>query len=106
MPQPLSEAARILGERIREHRLAFAISQDDVANLAGMNVSNYGKIERGLSNPTFHTIVRIAAVLGVDPAVLVARLDESTLPPTAETFTAREFVLERTSRRAPHPPRS
>ena len=100
MPRHLSEASRVLGERIREQRLAFAISQDDVANLAGMNVSNYGKIERGLSNPTFHTIVRIAAVLGVDPASLVAGLDGSTLPPTAETFTARDFVRERT-RRAP-----
>ena len=103
MPHHLSEAARILGERIRERRLTFAISQDDVANLAGMNVSNYGKIERGLSNPTFHTVVRIAAVLGVDPGSLLEGLDESTLPRTAETFTARDFVRERTKRRtAPH----
>lgn len=99
MPQPLSDAARILGERVREHRLQLAISQDDVANLAGMNVSNYGKIERGLSNPTFHTIVRIAAVLGVDPGILLSGLDEHTLPPNAETFTARDFVRERTKRR-------
>lgn len=103
MAKHLSEAARVLGERIREQRLKYAISQDDVANLAGMNVSNYGKIERGLSNPTFHTVVRIAAVLDVDPGVLVAGLDESTLPPSVETFTARDFVLERTKRRtAPH----
>ncbi|MGX5681456.1 helix-turn-helix domain-containing protein [Schumannella luteola] len=99
MPRHLSDAARILGERIREQRLKFAISQDDVANLAGMNVSNYGKIERGLSNPTFHTVVRIAAVLGIDPGQLLAGLDETTLPPTTETFTAREFVRERTKRR-------
>lgn len=103
MPHHLSEAARILGERIREQRLTFAISQDDVANLAGMNVSNYGKIERGLSNPTFHTVVRIAAVLGVDPGSLLTGLDESTLPRATETFTARDFVRERTKRRtAPH----
>lgn len=99
MPEPLSDAARILGERVRERRLTFAISQDDVANLAGMNVSNYGKIERGLSNPTFHTVVRIAAVLGIDPGELLTGLDESTLPPTSETFTARDFVRERTKRR-------
>lgn len=99
MPQHLSDAARILGERIREQRLKFSISQDDVANLAGMNVSNYGKIERGLSNPTFHTVVRIAVVLGIDPGSLLAGLDESSLPPATETFTAREFVQERTKRR-------
>lgn len=95
MPRYLSEAARVLGERVREHRLTFALSQDDVANLAGLNVSNYGKIERGLSNPTFHTVLRIASVLGIDPSVLVQGLDSSTLPPTVETFTARDFVRER-----------
>lgn len=98
MPKPLSQAAQILGERVREQRLKFALSQDDVANLAGLNVSNYGKIERGLSNPTFHTVLRIASVLGIDPAVLVEGLGQSTLPPTAETFTARDFVRERTAR--------
>lgn len=98
MPKPLSEAARILGERVRQHRLKFALSQDDVANLAGLNISNYGKIERGLSNPTFHTVLRIASVLGIDPSVLVEGLGQDTLPPSAETFTARDFVRERTER--------
>jgi transcriptional regulator with XRE-family HTH domain len=51
MPQPISDAARILGERIRERRIALACSQEEIAHLAGMNVSNYGKIERGLGNP-------------------------------------------------------
>ncbi|MDH6180447.1 transcriptional regulator with XRE-family HTH domain [Microbacteriaceae bacterium SG_E_30_P1] len=99
MPAYLSPAARVLGERIRAQRLTFAISQDDVANLAGMNVSNYGKIERGLSNPTFHTIIKIASVLGIDPGELVSGLSEDSLPPEVETFTARDFVLERTKRR-------
>ena len=99
MPKALSDAARVLGERIRAERLKLGVSQDDVANLAGINVSNYGKIERGLSNPTFHTVVRIAAVLEVDPGSLLAGLDESSLPRSVETFTARDFVRERTKRR-------
>lgn len=98
VPQPISEAAQLLGERIRDQRVALAVSQDDVANLAGINVSNYGKIERGLSNPAFHTLLRIAAVLGVDPSVFVSGLGASTLPKSAETFTARDFVRERSKR--------
>ena len=98
MPPTLSEAARVLGERIRNERLRLAVSQDDVANLAGINVSNYGKIERGLSNPTFHTVVRIAAVLGVDPSVLVAGLGPDSLPAKIETFSAKDFIRERTQR--------
>ena len=98
MPQPLSQAARILGERVRDLRQKLAVSQDDVANLAGINVSNYGKIERGLSNPTFHTVVRIAVVLGVDPSVLVQGLGAQSLPEHTTTFTARDFVRVRLER--------
>lgn len=98
MPSPLSDAARILGERIRQRRLRFALSQDDIANLAGMNVSNYGKIERGLSNPTFHTIVRIASVLNIDPGELVAGISAASLPEAVTTFTAKDFVRERRAR--------
>lgn len=98
MPQPLSDAARILGDRIRDRRLKFALSQDDVANLAGMNVSNYGKIERGLSNPTFHSIVRIASVLNTDPGELVSGISGDSLPEAVTIFSARDFVRERTAR--------
>lgn len=63
-----------------------------------MNVSNYGKIERGLGNPSLHTVVRIAAVLGVDPAALVGGLRAEHLPERPPVFTAIEFVRERERR--------
>ncbi|CAN5542152.1 hypothetical protein BH10ACT7_BH10ACT7_12430 [soil metagenome] len=98
MPKALSVAARVLGERIRAERQKLGVSQDDVANLAGINVSNYGKIERGLSNPTFHTVIRIAAVLDIDPAVLVKGLGIDSLPTQTDTFSAKDFVRERKER--------
>jgi transcriptional regulator with XRE-family HTH domain len=98
MSQPISDAARILGERIRERRQKLACSQEDIALLAGMNVSNYGKIERGLGNPNFHTIVLIAAVLTVDPGTLLAGIGKSALPPKTRAFTAADFVREREER--------
>jgi transcriptional regulator with XRE-family HTH domain len=98
MRQPISEATRILGERIRTRRMKLACSQEEIANLAGMNVSNFGKIECGLGNPNFHTLVRIASVLGIDPAVLVARIGADALPDRAETFTAADFIRERRRR--------
>jgi transcriptional regulator with XRE-family HTH domain len=99
MPPPLSNATQVLGERVRAQRRIIALSQDDVAHLAGMNVSNYGKIERGLSNPTFHTIVRIAVVLGIDPGSLISGLSAKSLPTDSPAFTARDFVREQTRRR-------
>jgi len=98
MPQPISEAALILGERIRIRRTKLACSQEEISYLAGMNVSNFGKIERGLGNPNFHTIVRMASVLGIDPLVLVAGIGVESLPDLAETYTAADFVRERRRR--------
>lgn len=98
MSQPISDAARILGERIRVRRMKLACSQEEISHLAGMNVSNFGKIERGLGNPNLHTIVRIASVLGIDPAVLVAGIGAESLPEAVERFTAADFVRERRRR--------
>lgn len=98
MPEPISHAARLLGDRIREARLKLSLSQEEIANLAIMNVSNYGKIERGLSNPTFHTVVRIAAVLGTDPGDLVAGILGRDLPPVPQSFTAADYVREKSAR--------
>jgi transcriptional regulator with XRE-family HTH domain len=98
VPDPVSEAARILGVRLRDLRLKSSCSQDEIANLAGMNVSNYGKIERGLGNPELHTLIRLAAVLGVDAAELVKGIKAESLPEKRKVFTARDFVRERSQR--------
>jgi transcriptional regulator with XRE-family HTH domain len=103
MPDPHSEAARVFGERVREARQDLALSQETVADLAEMHVTNFGKIERGVANPSLHTIIRISSVLGVDPATLISGLDRSQLPTTAHTLTAAEFMAERKRRsRPPH----
>ncbi|MET4064405.1 transcriptional regulator with XRE-family HTH domain [Frigoribacterium sp. PvP120] len=98
MPEPSSPAAHLFGDRVRQERQRLGLSQDEVAHLAGMNVSNYGKIERGVGNPVLHTIVRLAVVLGVDPATFVSGMTAEHLPPVIETFTAAEYVAERRAR--------
>jgi transcriptional regulator with XRE-family HTH domain len=98
MPEPHSEAARIFGERVRETRQSLALSQETVADLAEMHVTNFGKIERGVANPSLHTMVRIASVLSVDPAQLVQGIGREHLPKSAHTLTAAEFMAERKRR--------
>ena len=95
---PASVASRVVGERFRERRLELGSSQEEVAHLAGLNMSNYGKIERGLSNPTMHTLVRIAAVLDIDPGTVIAGLTADDLPPGDEAYTVQDFIRERQSR--------
>jgi len=60
MPDATSEASRLLGLRLRERRLALSLNQEAVALAAGLNVSNYARIDRGHGNPTFHTLIRLA----------------------------------------------
>lgn len=96
MPARRSNAAAILGERIRGARIALGLPQSDIAHLAGMDVANYGKLERGQSNPTLETLVQVGTVLGVDLGALTAGLiGEGMLPPSERVFTAADFIEAR-----------
>lgn len=88
-------AASIIGERILARRNSLGLSQEDVAHLAELNVSNYGKIERGLINPRLYTLIRIAAVLELDPANLVAHLTVDSIPKTTHKLTASDLIRAR-----------
>jgi transcriptional regulator with XRE-family HTH domain len=90
-----SAATKILGERLRERREGLGLSQEDVAHMAAMHVSNYGKIERGLANPSLHTLLRIASVLEVDPGVLIAGLSGDMVPNRPHKLTAAELIRAR-----------
>lgn len=87
-----------LGRRVVEARNRATLSREDLANLAGMDVSNLGRIERGLVNPSFLTLVRIASSLDMDVGELVGRIGKDMLPPSVVTFSAREFREERERR--------
>lgn len=84
-----------MGERLRAARQKLGVSQMELANLAGMNVANYGKIERGIGNPTLDTVVRLAGVMELDPAELVTGLGLADLPPVKSSYTVAEFLREK-----------
>jgi predicted transcriptional regulator len=50
------------------------MSQEDLADVAGLHRTYIGHVERGEVNLTLWSIVRIAAALRVDPADLVRGL--------------------------------
>lgn len=95
MIEPLSPAARIFGERIRSVRLELGLSQEAVAELAQMHVTNFGKIERGTANPSFLTVLRIASVLGQDLAALTDGITAEHLPDDLGVLTAADFLRAR-----------
>ncbi|WP_454802840.1 helix-turn-helix domain-containing protein [Mucilaginibacter phyllosphaerae] len=52
-----------MGRRIRELRLSRGLSQEQLGNIAGIAVSQVGRIERGEINTTLSTLVIIAKAL-------------------------------------------
>lgn len=80
MADPLSEATRVLGERIRARRLELQATQEEVAHGAGIDPTTLSKIELGERNVHVHNLVRIAAAIGWDPGQLIEGLKPEMTP--------------------------
>jgi transcriptional regulator with XRE-family HTH domain len=57
--------------RLREIRLRKALSQQDLAGLAGLTPATVSRLEAGLENPYPSTVRKLAKALGVDPEQLM-----------------------------------
>jgi transcriptional regulator with XRE-family HTH domain len=71
-----AELAREVGRRIRQHREALVppVSQERLADQAGLHRTYIGHVERGEVNLTVYSLVRIATALGIDAAELLRGL--------------------------------
>ena len=61
---------RILLKEIRE---AQFMTQRELAEKSGVGVATIARVEKSKHQPTFRTIKRLAAALGVDPSELAIR---------------------------------
>lgn len=61
-----------LGQSIRAHRTAMSLSQEALADAAGIDRSHMGKIERGERNVTLLNILRIAVAINQRPSEILA----------------------------------
>lgn len=66
-------ALRALGAAVRAKRISVGMSQEALADAAGVDRSHMGKIERGERNVTLLNLVRIAAALGLPLSDLSSR---------------------------------
>jgi XRE family transcriptional regulator, regulator of sulfur utilization len=73
MPSKKSQANQALGSAMRSVRSEHGYAQESFAARVGLDRSNYGAIERGESNVTLDTIVKIATGLGITAAELLHR---------------------------------
>ena len=60
-----------LGRRVRQHRVLNQMTQERLAELAGVSTSFIGHIERGEKKASIETIVALCNALSVPPTVLL-----------------------------------
>ncbi len=75
-----ASVAAAFGSVVRETRLATGISQELLANMAGVERSYYGRIERGESQPTLFVVLKICSALDCDSSVVVKQAEELLRP--------------------------
>jgi transcriptional regulator with XRE-family HTH domain len=62
---PLDAPDPKLAGAIRALRNAHGTTQEEVAHAAGLTSSSYSRIERGITNPSWTTVQRIARALEI-----------------------------------------
>ncbi|HET7120070.1 MAG TPA: helix-turn-helix transcriptional regulator [Solirubrobacterales bacterium] len=68
----------LIAERVAERRIAWGISQRELAELCGTTQSAIARVERGARPPRIDTLARIAAALDCE---LIVELRPRTNPP-------------------------
>jgi len=74
--KPRSPEHAALGEAIRTLRLEAGMSQEQLAEGAQTDLTQVGGIERGVRNPSYTTLLRLAAALKTSVGELTTRADE------------------------------
>ena len=64
----------IFGKRLRELRLQRGVSQEKLAEMAGLHRNYVGVLERGGQNPSLEAICKLATALKVKAGELLANL--------------------------------
>jgi transcriptional regulator with XRE-family HTH domain len=73
--KPRSPEHAALGEAIRRLRLEAGMSQEQLADQAGTDLTQVGGIERGVRNPSYTTLLRMAAALETSVGELTSLAD-------------------------------
>lgn len=79
MKEP-SAAAVVLGQRVRELRTKRRLTQQALAEAAGIPQTHVSAIELGVMLPSLITVIRLAIALDCKVGRLVAAFDKADLP--------------------------
>ncbi|WP_442513961.1 helix-turn-helix domain-containing protein [Pseudomonas promysalinigenes] len=73
MPIPPSQCqlVNVFAANVRRRRIELGISQEELAERAGVHRTYIGMLERSEKNATLYSIERLAGALEVEPATLL-----------------------------------
>jgi transcriptional regulator with XRE-family HTH domain len=74
-----SAVAELFGERLRELRHAAGLTQEALADRAGLPHTHISAMERGIKLPNLLTLLRLAVALDCKVAKLVRVFDDTKL---------------------------
>jgi len=63
----MSNILKIIGSNIKRYRTVLGLSQEKLAEFAGLHRTYVGAVERGERNISAKNIAKIAETLGVEP---------------------------------------
>ena len=69
---PTASPKRVFAANVKRLRLSAGLSQEALADRAGLHRTYISSVERGLRNVTLQSIFVLADALGVDPRDLLA----------------------------------
>jgi transcriptional regulator with XRE-family HTH domain len=75
--QPTTGPKRAFGHALREARQVKGISQENLATRSGLDRSFISLVERGIQSPNIVVLLKVAEVLGVSAADLIAKTEAS-----------------------------
>ncbi len=65
------ETVVFIGQQLKDMRVRRAMSQDDLAEKAGVGLNTVNRLERNRTEPRPSTLRKLSQALGVDPAELI-----------------------------------
>ncbi|QTN48182.1 helix-turn-helix transcriptional regulator [Ectopseudomonas mendocina] len=65
----------VFAANVRRRRLELGLSQEELAEAAGVHRTYVGMLERGEKNVTIYNIERIAIALRVEPSELLSKIE-------------------------------
>jgi transcriptional regulator with XRE-family HTH domain len=70
----------MIGDEIRRARDRAGLSQERLAELAGVHRTYVSEVERNLKSPTVRVFLRLCNALDVSPSALIRKVEERESP--------------------------